>query len=69
MFFSKRKMNFEPYVSQREQEVSDEELEQSTPVENEPEVTVAAEVNTSTVQEAAAVNQVAEHLLKKMSSL
>ena len=60
MFFSKRKMNFEPYVSQREQEVSDEELEQSTPVENEPEVTVAAEVNTSTVQEAAAVNQVAE---------
>ena len=60
MFFSKRKMNFEPYVSQREQEVSDEELEQSTPVENEPEVTVAAEVNTSTVQETVAVNQATE---------
>lgn len=60
MFFSKRKMNFEPYVSQREQEVSDEELEQSTSVENETGETVAAEVNTSTVQETAAVDQAAE---------
>lgn len=63
MFFSKRKMNFEPYVSQKEQEVSEEasseELEQSTPMENEPEV-AAAELTTSTVQETAAENQVAE---------
>lgn len=59
MFFSKRKMNFEPYVSQREQEVSEEELEQSAPVENEQEL-VAAEVNTSTIEENAVVNEATE---------